>query len=108
MWLRGLAIVWAVLQFALPTAVAYADAAVERESRAQVAHVEATSATTCRPLHPSDCAYCQAMSHDAARPDHAAAPRIVAVLRCPASSDRVVLAVRHAGQRPPARAPPAS
>ncbi|MDB4878716.1 MAG: hypothetical protein JWL60_162 [Gemmatimonadetes bacterium] len=105
-WLRSWAIVWAVLQLALPAAAAYADMLVERDTRAQVAHVESTSSTTCRPLHAAECAFCQVLSHDAMSPAPAPAPAIVGLVRCPASSDRVGTAAERPGGRPPARAPP--
>jgi len=105
-WGRGWAIVWAVLQLALPTAVAHADVLVERESRSQVAHVEATSDATCRPLHAAECALCQVLSQAVAPTEHAPVPAILAEVRCPPASDSAARACGAAGQRPPARAPP--
>jgi hypothetical protein len=64
---RGWAIVWAVLQFALPAAATYADARLERDaSAAQVAHVESGSSDGCRPVHPAECALCQLVSRGSA------------------------------------------
>lgn len=60
---RGWAIVWAVLQFALPAAATVADALLERESGStQLAHVESPSNGACRPVHPAECALCQFVS----------------------------------------------
>jgi hypothetical protein len=57
---RGLMMVWALLQFALPTAASYADAVLERVSeRAQGSHVESTATLSCLAVHPADCALCQ-------------------------------------------------
>jgi hypothetical protein len=64
---RGWAIVWAVLQFALPAAATYADALLERDaSTAQIAHVESGSSAGCRPVHPAECALCQIVSRGSA------------------------------------------
>jgi hypothetical protein len=66
----GWAILWAVLQFALPAAVTLADAELQRESaRGPGAHVESTSDASCRPSHPGECALCQLVSR-AAAPGH--------------------------------------
>jgi hypothetical protein len=64
---RGWAILWAVLQFALPAAATYADALLERDAAAaQTAHVESGSREGCRPVHPAECALCQVVSRSAA------------------------------------------
>ena len=64
---RGWAIVWAVLQFALPAAATYADALLERDSAsAQIAHVESGSGDDCRPVHAAECALCQLVSRGSA------------------------------------------
>ena len=64
---RGWAVVWAVLQFALPAVATYADALLERDaSAAQVAHVESGSTDGCRPVHPAECALCQIVLRDPA------------------------------------------
>lgn len=61
--LRWWALVWAVLQFALPAAATLADARLERESAsAQGPHIESRSEASCRPVHPSECALCQVVS----------------------------------------------
>jgi len=60
---RGWAIVWAVLQFALPASATVADALLERDSAAtQHAHVESASTGACRPVHSAECALCQVVS----------------------------------------------
>ena len=101
-------IVWAVLQFALPTLASYADALVERDSRAQVAHVEGSSDASCRPVHSAECAFCQVLSRDALHAPVAPAPAIVGEVLCPVSTQRLTVANGAVGARPPARAPPAA
>jgi hypothetical protein len=75
---RGWAVLWAVLQFALPAGVTLADARLEHESTlAPIAHVESTSDSTCRPSHPDECALCQFLSRAAPPAEHAALPEIL-------------------------------
>jgi hypothetical protein len=58
-FLRGWAVLWTALQFALPAAVNLADARLEGESAGgAVTHVEAASGRTYRPVHPAKCALC--------------------------------------------------
>jgi hypothetical protein len=79
---RVWAILWAVLQFALPLGATYADAQIERESaRAPGAHVESTSTTSCRPSHSNDCALCQFLSRVAPPSQGSSLPEIVVVVR---------------------------
>lgn len=60
---RWWAMVWAVLQFALPAAATFADAQLERESAAaQGPHIESRSDASCRPVHTAECALCQVVS----------------------------------------------
>jgi hypothetical protein len=76
---RGWAVLWAVLQFALPAAVTLGDAHLERESAGGPAtHVESGSGKSCRPVHPANCALCQFVSHTSALPDESGALAIVA------------------------------
>jgi hypothetical protein len=57
--LRGWAIVWALLQLALPGAATYADAVLERDgATAAYAHVESNAGATCQPVHAAECALC--------------------------------------------------
>jgi hypothetical protein len=64
---RGWAILWAVLQFALPAVATYADALLERDAAAtQTAHVESGSSDGCRPVHPAECALCQLVTRSSA------------------------------------------
>jgi hypothetical protein len=76
---RSWAVLWAVLQFALPAAVTTGDARLERDGAGgAVAHVESASGKACRPVHPSNCALCQFVSHASALPDDSGALTIVA------------------------------
>ena len=56
---RGWAMVWAVLQFALPAAATLADARLERQGVGAESHAESQSDASCRPIHPAECALCQ-------------------------------------------------
>lgn len=56
---RGWAIVWAVLQFALPAAATFADASLERRGVGAESHAESRSDASCRPVHAAECALCQ-------------------------------------------------
>src|SRR5215213_8953558 len=59
---RAFALLWAVLQFALPMIALHADVRLERESRQGAgAHVESGTTTACRPVHPDQCALCQVL-----------------------------------------------
>jgi hypothetical protein len=60
---RGFAILWAVLQFALPGVVTILDGAIALRERASVvAHVEETSSKTCQPPHSTECGICRYLS----------------------------------------------
>jgi hypothetical protein len=76
---RGWSVLWAVLQFALPAAVTIGDARLERESTGEsITHVESASGKACRPVHPSNCALCQFVSHTSALAGDSGASTIVA------------------------------
>jgi hypothetical protein len=62
---RLFAVLWAVLQFALPGVALVADAQLERGGEASVAHVESGSSKGCRPTHPDACVLCQLLSRAA-------------------------------------------
>ena len=104
---RGWAVLWAVLQFALPSFATFADARLERDSaRAPGAHVESTTSATCLPVHPEECALCQFLSR-AAAPSHAAAlPTIVEQLRASAESPVLGAATSASARVHLPRAPP--
>jgi hypothetical protein len=104
---RGWAIVWAVLQFALPAAATLADARLERDGADAQAHVEAQSEASCRPVHPAECALCQLVwrtSVPAAGPACVAA--VVRVVVPPAIADRPWGTLGGTAELALARAPP--
>jgi hypothetical protein len=105
---RTLALLWALLQFALPTLGTLAEATVASGASAADAygHVEEHSGPGCRPVHPPDCARCQGLStYAAAAPVPALDWTQIANGRCATSED-----ARHGSTARPAlplsRAPP--
>ena len=105
--LRGWMMVWAVLQFALPTAASYADALLERAGiGARISHVESTAATSCPAAHPSDCALCQ-LVHRSDTPSATACVPLGDVHGVPARETLASIAVAGArGRLALPRAPP--
>lgn len=105
---RGWAIVWAVLQFALPTAATFADARLEREAAgAQGSHAESRSDASCRPVHPAECALCQLVSRASAptAPNDTCAT-IISVMEQPAIAERPWHELAGPARLSLARAPP--
>ena len=104
---RGWAVVWAVLQFALPAAVTLGDSRLERESGGgPLTHVESASGKACRPAHPANCALCQFVSHTSVLPADSGTPTFVAAASPtppPAAQTRVsaVLARLSLARAPP-------
>lgn len=98
--------VWAVLQFALPAAVAGADARLEGETRVRVAHVESTSASSCRAAHSAECALCQSLTQHARPAAHPPQGTVIATVVLPEELRRIAPVLVSAAQLPPARAPP--
>jgi hypothetical protein len=106
---RGWAMVWAVLQFALPAAATLADARLERDGVDARAHVESQSDASCRPVHRAECALCQLVwrtSTLASGPSCVAA--VVRVVVRPAIADRPWRSLAGAADLALARAPPLS
>ena len=97
---------WAVLQFALPAAASAADAHLERESRAQVAHVESTSTSSCRPVHPTECALCQLLTHQSTAATGSVLPAIAARVSSRVDAACLTPATAWLERLPLARAPP--
>jgi hypothetical protein len=78
---RGWAILWAVLQFALPAGATLADARLAQASISTPgSHVESSTSSACVPSHPDECALCQVVSRVAAPSSAAALPTIVDAL----------------------------
>jgi hypothetical protein len=105
---RAFALLWAVLQFALPTVALHADVRLERESQqATGAHVESGTTATCRPAHLDECALCQVLTRNGT-PSHAATlPCIASVVRPSPTLPIARLATRIAAAAELPRAPPA-
>jgi hypothetical protein len=104
---RGWAMVWAVLQFALPAAASVADARLERDGRTQSAHVEATSTAACRPVHPAECALCQSLSRASLRAAGPGCPTVVEARQLPPAADHAARVPATRQRLTLARAPPA-
>lgn len=59
---RAFALVWAILQLALPGVASLADAVASRTSVHAVAHVEGSTERDCVRVHEADCVFCQFLS----------------------------------------------
>jgi hypothetical protein len=101
---RIFALLWAVLQFALPASATLADARMAVASPGR-AHVEATPGRDCAPAHSPDCAVCKHLwtsSLGSTQP----ATAFVSHGRDAAVSGPLAPAPRTAAGAPLARAPP--
>jgi hypothetical protein len=107
---RWWAIVWAVLQFALPAGATFADARLEREgASAQGPHAESQSEASCRAVHPAECALCQLVSRASAPAvQDAGVPEILIAIEQPLVGDRPWRALSGTTRFALARAPPLS
>jgi hypothetical protein len=104
---RAFALLWAVLQFALPSVAMLADVRLERDSlEAPGAHVESGSTKACHPVHPDQCALCQVLSRTAPPGEATALPAIAAIVRPSATLPIARLATRAAATAELPRAPP--
>lgn len=98
----------AAFQLALPPAVAFADAIVQRtDGSPSVVHIEDHGHKGCRPGHPADCVLCQTLNHWSAP-----LPHEVEVVPAGARASRVpgapaVSAPRVGYRTPRSRGPPA-
>lgn len=104
---RAFALLWAVLQFALPGVALLADARLERASlEAPGSHVESGSTTDCPPVHRDECALCQVVSRTAEPANGGVLPVIASVVRpcAPAPTARPATRIATASSLP--RAPP--
>lgn len=104
---RGWAILWAVLQFALPAAATLADTRLERRGVGAEAHAESRSDASCRPVHSAECALCQLVlraSAPAGEPPSLA--DVVLVVARPSIADRPWHALTDPTRSALARAPP--
>ena len=107
---RGWAIVWAVLQFALPTTASFADVRLERESvTATGSHAESRSDASCHRVHPTECALCQVVSRASVPSVHGdSGPAVVSVIEQAVIAERPWRPLAGAARLAFARAPPLS
>ena len=105
--LRGLVLLWAVLQLAVPTLAVAADAAATSASIGAHAHVEATTDKSCIRVHDAECVFCQFLSAGAA-PAASPVPDLPTIIEIPQAFEELA-APRRAAMRGVAipRAPPA-
>jgi hypothetical protein len=71
--LRFLALLWAVLQLAMPALASLADARLAAAAGDPMSHVESKSSATCPVIHAPDCAACRYLSASTLAPDNARA-----------------------------------
>jgi hypothetical protein len=104
---RVMALVWAVLQFALPGVALVADARLERASlEAAGSHVESGTSEDCPPVHRDECALCQVLSRFAQPGEAPELPAIAEVVRPSAAAPVEPHAARGAASASLPRAPP--
>jgi hypothetical protein len=65
-WRHVLGLLSAVLQFALPIGVTYADARLGADSRRAQPHVESDRTSNCRPVHSPECGLCRFLANPSA------------------------------------------
>lgn len=104
---RTFALLWAVLQFALPGVALLADARLERASlEAPGSHVESGASTDCPPVHRDECALCHVASRTAEPVSGGELPVIATVVRPCAVAPIARPATRAAVASSLPRAPP--
>lgn len=100
------ALVWAVLQVALPTGASLADARLEQESGQARAHVESSTRSTCHQVHSEACALCQVVGQAASPAESPRCPDVAREVPLPVVATRVERDSRALALLAPARAPP--
>ena len=105
--IRGFALTWGVLQFALPFAILFADAESAKASAGQVKiHVEAAETKTCAPVHSDECALCRFLSQNNAPIARESLPLVVASAAFPVTDAPRVSCAAAVQKLPDSRAPP--
>jgi hypothetical protein len=105
---RSFAALWVVLQFALPAVALLADTRLERDAvRSRGTHIESATTSSCRRVHPDECALCQCLSRAAAASQSAGLPAIAHHVRPVATSPVPHHATRDLADIAQPRAPPA-
>jgi hypothetical protein len=100
------ALIWAVLQVALPIGASLADARLEQESGQARAHVESSTRSTCHAVHSDNCALCQVVGQAASTADSPRCPDVAREVPLPVVATRVERDSRMLALLAPARAPP--
>ena len=104
---RVFALLWAVLQLALPGAVSVLDGATAlRNDVDVVAHVEATSGQRCQPPHSAECGVCRYLSAGGINDARLGTPEWPRSTADAASKELPGFAAAPATASPLARAPP--
>lgn len=105
--MRVMAMMWAVLQFALPAVATIADGALERMSvGASAAHVESSSTASCHPAHSAECALCQFLSRPMTSSAPVTLPPVATLLVARVADTGEGHAASALARLPGARAPP--
>jgi hypothetical protein len=105
-WRNVLGFLSAVLQLALPPAVAYADGRLATEGNRAQPHVESDRSSKCAPVHSPECALCRVLAHHVSSPVAAATWVDIANESYSPFADRDELTHVSTCALPPARAPP--
>lgn len=104
---RSWTLLWALLQFALPTAATYADALLERAGiNGPTAHVESQSTSSCVPVHSADCALCHLVQRVASASAPPSLPEIATRVAPPREALASIPASVNSGGLALPRAPP--
>jgi len=104
---RAFALMWGVLQFALPLAVLLGDASGALAGRARSApHVESSTSASCVPAHADECALCRFLSNNSPPLSHGDVPVYGASAAASPTSAPGAPCVVSARRLPESRAPP--
>jgi hypothetical protein len=104
---RGLMMLWALFQFAGPTAATYADALLERSGvNGPTAHVESNTSDACHSVHGTECALCHLVHRVGATAAAACVPEIALHVGAPRETLALMPADTGRGRLSLPRAPP--
>jgi len=104
--IRAFAVIWGVLQFALPFAVLLVDAGTPRGAGSPVSHVETSTSPNCIPAHADECALCRFLSNNGASVPRAELVPVVLPARVRPVAVPPTLAAAAGHRLPGSRAPP--
>ena len=105
--LRAFRLLTALLQLALPTAAAWADAQLDTAGAHANAHVESHTTSSCARIHPPDCALCHFLNAPFSGRRHVALRLATSDARTPRPVEPVPVRSALARFFPLPRAPPA-